>query len=373
MLEQQEKQEKKVEYIELIYDLIFVYLIGRNNSLMDKIDGGFVTFETFFTYLLTSLIILQIWYQTSLFINRYGENGLSEKLMLLINMFLLYIMGTSTVNDWGVNYAAYIGAWTLVFLNLAVQYALKLRKAENPDTVTHIRQNVALLAAQAAVAWATVPIYFATGYAFGPWAMVLGYAAAPFLKKVPVNFAHLTERVMLYVVFSFGEMVISVAGYFTGGFNWETLYFGLMSFLIVAGLFFSYGHYYDRLLNREEAKHPHAYMFLHILLILCLTNITNALDFMREPEVASLPKNCFMIFSMLGYFVCLAMTEHWSYRRIVNRTGFVLALGAEFAVFVVLMLLTIHAQHLGIAVTAALIYSQLFTLLRADSATEERT
>ena len=26
-----EPKEKKVEYVELIYDLIFVYIIGRNN------------------------------------------------------------------------------------------------------------------------------------------------------------------------------------------------------------------------------------------------------------------------------------------------------------------------------------------------------
>lgn len=30
------KEEKKVEYIELIYDLIFVYIIGRNNSLLHR-------------------------------------------------------------------------------------------------------------------------------------------------------------------------------------------------------------------------------------------------------------------------------------------------------------------------------------------------
>ena len=28
------REEKKVEYLELIYDLIFVYIIGRNNSLL---------------------------------------------------------------------------------------------------------------------------------------------------------------------------------------------------------------------------------------------------------------------------------------------------------------------------------------------------
>ena len=35
-------EEKKVEYLELIYDLIFVYIIGRNNSLLLHLEDGFV-------------------------------------------------------------------------------------------------------------------------------------------------------------------------------------------------------------------------------------------------------------------------------------------------------------------------------------------
>ena len=37
------KEEKKVEYIELIYDLIFVYIIGRNNSLISSVEHGFIS------------------------------------------------------------------------------------------------------------------------------------------------------------------------------------------------------------------------------------------------------------------------------------------------------------------------------------------
>ena len=36
------KEEKKVEYLELIYDLIFVYIIGRNNSLLHHMTDGFI-------------------------------------------------------------------------------------------------------------------------------------------------------------------------------------------------------------------------------------------------------------------------------------------------------------------------------------------
>ena len=41
--EGQHLQEKKVEYLELIYDLIFVYLVGRNNELLHELSGGFFT------------------------------------------------------------------------------------------------------------------------------------------------------------------------------------------------------------------------------------------------------------------------------------------------------------------------------------------
>ena len=34
-----EKKEKKVEYVELIYDLIFVYIIGRNNHLLHNFEN----------------------------------------------------------------------------------------------------------------------------------------------------------------------------------------------------------------------------------------------------------------------------------------------------------------------------------------------
>lgn len=47
------------------------------------------------------------------------------------------------------------------------------------------------------------------------------------------------ERAMLFVVFTFGEMVIAVAAYFKGNGNvhWNMIYFSMMAFLIAVGLF----------------------------------------------------------------------------------------------------------------------------------------
>lgn len=357
--------EKKVEYIELIYDLIFVYLIGRNNSLMDQIENGFVTGDTLFTYLSTSLIILQIWYHSVLFINRFGKNGIAEKLMMLVNMFLLYFIGTNTVNDWGANYLAYMSAWVLIFLNLAGQYAWKLREQSDPASRKVIIQFILLLLVQAAVALGSVPIYRVTGYAFGAWAMIIGFVGM-FLIHAPVHFEHLTERMMLYVVFTFGEMVISVAGYFSEGFSFQTLYFSLMSFLVVAGLFFSYGIVYDKLLDRSRENRSTAYMLLHIVLILSLTNITNGLEFMREPEVDALQKAIWVVVSLLLYFACLALTTGWSNRTAVNTRQVWLLLLSEFVVYAVVTFLTLRSNRVTVLLTVIFIYAQLFTLMLAE-------
>lgn len=113
-----ESQEKKVEYLELIYDLIFVYLIGRNNAILHYVEG---------------------------------------------------------------------------------------------------------------VSIAYVPILFG---------IIATALSGKVNMLVPVDFMHLSERAMLYVVFTFGEMIISITPYFEENISANLLYFSAMAFLIVVGLFY---------------------------------------------------------------------------------------------------------------------------------------
>ena len=366
-------EEKKVEYIELIYDLVFVYLIGRNASLLDRLETGFVAGETLVNFLVSSLIVLQIWNYTTLFINRFGKNSLSDKLMMLVNMFLLYIMDANTIHGWDANYGAFMGAWALILLNLAAQYLLKLRSAVDAPCKAFVRQNAALLMVQAAFIGASIPIYYAAGLALGQWAILIGFAAIPFLARIPTNFAHLTERVMLYVVFTFGDMILIVAEYFTGGLTLETLYFALLSFLIVAALFFSYGYVYDRLLDRSGERSGSAYMLLHVFIILSLSCVTAALEFMRDAEVDSLPKTVMMVVALLVFFLGLALTEHWSFQQYKFRGRFLFLLAGEFLVFAAAMILNAeNGGYITAAITFVFVYVQLGTLLLSGRHTRRR-
>ena len=83
-----DKEEKKVEYMELIYDLIFVYMISRENSLLHSIHGGFVSSGAAVIYVVSTLAIIQIWNFTTFYVNLYGRNGIRDHVFLIINMYL---------------------------------------------------------------------------------------------------------------------------------------------------------------------------------------------------------------------------------------------------------------------------------------------
>ena len=364
------KEEKKVEYIELIYDLIFVYLIGRNNSLLHAIQDGFIQPGAFLTYLLSTLIILHVWYFSMLFINRYGSNGPAEHLCIFVNMYLLYYMGDGIRVRWEDAYVRFNLAWALILVNLAVQYYLKYRASarEAPWEAAHIKGQIGLILLQALIVAVSIPLFPVLGVPLSPLALVFGIVASAVTRDLgslmAVDFAHLSERVMLFVVFTFGEMIIGIAGYFEGGFGFDTAYFSLMAFLVVVGLFLSYEYLYDHIIDREGSVSGNRYMILHIFLIAAMNNITAALEFMREPAVRAVPKTVFLVASFLIYFVFLFLLERYAPVRVKGSRKFFGQLGGLGLAFALAMALCYRNSYLSIALTVVFVYGLFFVLLR---------
>jgi len=163
---------------------------------------------------------------------------------------------------------------------------------------------------------------------------------------------------MLYVVFTFGEMIVVLAAYFRGdgSFDPNVIYFSLMGFLIVAGLFFSYEIIYDYLLDRESDDSGMLYMIIHIFIVFALNNITVSLEFMREPHVALLPKTLFITVSIVAYFVCLFLTRGYAKLECPLNKAVIMRLLAATAVFAALMILTRANGYFSIAVTVAYVW-----------------
>ena len=310
---QNAEEEKKVEYIELIYDLIFVYLIGRNNSLLSHVQYGFISGRVFLTYVLATLAVIQIWNFTTFYINRYGKNGLREHVFLFVNMYLLYYMADGTRVYWQAHFYRYNIAWALILFNIGLQYFLEYRNNRlMPWNAVQARRMALIIWSEALLVLAVIIGWHFGGLILAPVPIAFGIIVTNLSGRVnrlnPVDFPHLSERAMLYVVFTFGEMIIAIAAYFEGNVSLNSIYFSTMAFLIVAGLFLSYGTVYDHILDREVETAGTGYMLIHVFLIFALNNITTALEFMREPSISLLPKTLFITGSILLSVLFLFMT-----------------------------------------------------------------
>ena len=361
----EEKKEKKVEYVELIYDLIFVYIIGRNNSLLHNFANGFIDPAYFMAYIMTTLAVIQVWNYTTYYINVYGRHSIRDHVFLFINMFLLYFIGEGTRSDWqGFYHTQYHISWALILANIGVQYLIELKNSgEAAENRSQILKMAGILFGEALLVLADIPVYKATGTTWVSLGAILLSMSAVILfgqKKSGdfVDFTHLSERAMLYVVFTFGEMIIAIASYFEGAFSFRSTYFALMAFLIVVGLFLSYGMFYDHIIDREKKTNGLGYIFLHIFIIFFMNNITNGLEFMREEEISLLPKTFFLIVSLVLYFALLfslgnrhAKARCRRYNRLCVQTA---ALGVAF---IILMLVFREQMMLNIALTVVFVFT----------------
>ena len=105
-----------------------------------------------------------------------------------------------------------------------------------------------------------------------------------------------------------------------------------MGFLIVVGLFLSYGMLYDHIIDREKKTNGLGYMFLHIFIIFAMNNITNGLAFMREEEISLVPKIAFLVGSLVLFFAFL-FALGYQYARSVCRRYWRLSLEAAAIFF----------------------------------------
>lgn len=361
MKELVKKEEKKVEYLELIYDLIFVYIIGRNNSLLHHTVQGRIQPQMMLAYILCTLAVIQIWNYSAYYINMYGKNGLREHIFLFSNMFLLYFIAEGTREHWQSYHTQYHIAWALVLLNIAVQYIIEHRARKNePEHQAGIKRITLTLLAEAVLVLAMVPLYKLTGWDFSYLPILFGIVVTMLTGSKSsdsiVDFAHLSERAMLYVVFTFGEMVIAIASYFEGELSFDRIYFSLMAFLIVVGLFLSYGTFYDRIIDREKQDNGLWYMLIHIFIIFALNNITTSLEFMQDENIRLVPKLVFLIASFLVYYVFLFLTRRFARKTCKPPARFYIRLSALAVSFAALMLLFRENMKVNIALTAVYVY-----------------
>jgi len=180
------KEEKKVEYLELIYDLIFVYVIGRSSTLLEISEGGFVSAHAFLSYAVWSFAIIQIWMYSTFYTNMYGLNGIADYVFMFSNMYFLYYLGQGTGSD-GEMYALRSRiAWALILLNVCMRYVMVMKKASSgSDAASTVRGLITALSAEALIVTASAFVKGIYGTVLSGVAVITGVIITKLLPNVP--------------------------------------------------------------------------------------------------------------------------------------------------------------------------------------------
>ena len=288
----------------------------------------------------------------------------------------MYFIGEGTRTDWQGYHTEYHIAWALILINIGIQYLIELRscKQENRKQITRM---AAILFIEAGIVIAAIPEFAALQTTWLSLAAVLFGMASVVLfgqrkSESFVDFPHLSERAMLYVVFTFGEMIISIASYFEGSFSVRRTYFALMAFLVVVGLFLSYGLFYDHIIDREKKTNGLGFMFMHVFIIFAMNNITNGLEFMRMEEIRVVPKLLFLIGSYVIFFGFLfAVGGRYSKAKHSHYPRFCFTVAAIAVVISALIILFRNNMVVNIALSVVMVYTIFAIIYRHSRIVEE--
>ena len=309
------EEERKVEYIELIYDLIFVHTIGRCGALLN-LEHGIPDPMVYLIFMVFSVAVLEAWYFYTIFINRFPQYPKQRNVSIFVSMYLLYYVAAGINENWRENYRQIHVGWALILLHLAVQYAIALRKETDKQSV--MNRDIFVFVAEPIIILASIPIYERFGVIISPFAIILGIAVGvtgPKVETRHADFPHLTERLMLYVVFSFGEMIIEISGFFNEPVSPIGVCHSLLAFAFACGLFLNYGYVYDHIIDREKKTTADGYLFIHMFLIISLSYLTQVMEMLRNPDVDENSKILSLGIWVLAYVVFLSLLERYAKER----------------------------------------------------------
>lgn len=271
-----EGHERKVSWLELFYDLVFVASIIQFGDFLshEKSIGGFMLFAGHFTPLWVA------WSGFTFYANRFDVDDFLHRVLVLAQMFAVGIMAVASHHAMQGDHVtfslAYAGAQALIAV-LHVRSAI-----QDPQSAAYSRfwGGAFAFGSLAFVASAFLP---------NPWCYLLwpvGIGAillAPLSRRsrelfeqFPLDQEHLTERYGLLTIIVLGESFVKVLTYLTGnphGSEMEYLLKGLFNLTLTCSIWWIY---FDDIAGSQVRKGAGswiAWLLGHLPLTLAITAV----------------------------------------------------------------------------------------------------
>ncbi|QXE02301.1 low temperature requirement protein A [Terribacillus sp. DMT04] len=333
--------EKKVTWLELFYDLLFVASVAVATHVLFHVEDGHVHTEYLFKFVLIFVPIWWAWVGQTMFVNRFGMDLFHQRLFLIVQMFFALVMTSSLSVDFDPYYLSFLIGYIGLRAVTAIQYFVVQRIEEGA------RKEAALYLGK--YFWVGIVVSLLSLF-FDSWLryvvlyagilidIIVPILGRRYLVKVPTNTAHLLERFGLFTIILFGESLVSTLAIIqpTQG-DWNSIGFAVISFLLIIAMWWQYFDNVEKKVDKSIQTAGQTIIYGHLFILMSLSAIAASIRIMALDEVDYYFNLYFIFGSVLLYFFSTTFVfhqyRHAHHRLKVYHLGLFLGILGVFFVF----------------------------------------
>ncbi|KRE41824.1 low temperature requirement protein A [Paenibacillus sp. Soil522] len=316
--------EKKVTWLELFYDLLFVAAVSKASHVLLHVEHGSIPFEYLIKFVLIFVPIWWAWVGQSLFVNRFGQDTVSHRIFLILQLFFVLIMTASLSVNFDQYYVSFFIGYVGLRAMTAIQYLSVHKKeaAHRKITARYLGSRfwIGLVISSFSLffdSW----IRYAVLYAGIVVDIFLPLIGRRFLVKTPINTHHLLERFSLFTLILLGESVISILAVLQSSeWTWQSILFAAITFLLIIAMWWQYFDNIEKKVNKTIMTAGQTIIYGHLFIYLSMCMIAASIQLLFMEQLNDAFMLCFIFGSVLLYFFSTTWVFH-KYRHTHHRLG----------------------------------------------------
>lgn len=306
--------EKKVTWLELFYDLLFVAAVSKANHVLLHADQGAISVEYLIKFVLIFIPIWWGWVGQTLFNNRFGQDIGAHRIFMIFQLFFALIMTASLSVDFDKYYIpffiGYIGSRALT----AIQY-MTVHKSKD----THQRMTAQYLGTRfwIGIVISSCSLFFdswiryAILYAGIAVDIMLPLLGRRYLTITPTHTHHLLERFALFTLILIGESVLGILNVLqSSNWTWTSILFALFTFILVIAMWWQYFDNIERKVSKEIQTAGQTIIYGHLFIYVSMGLIAASIQLLFQEQLHYPFMLCLIFGSVLLYFISTSLVFH---------------------------------------------------------------
>ncbi|NHN28282.1 low temperature requirement protein A [Paenibacillus agricola] len=280
---------KKVTWLELFYDLIYVVAIAATTHVLAHSHHGTIPWDIVVKYLLIFIPVWWAWVGFTMYVNRYGEECIPQRIIYFVQMVFVIILTASINTDFESYYLTFMLSYVGIRLSIVFMYTRLWMRSPRHAPIQKYLSIGFFIGAMISLnsIWITGNWKFVLLFAGIGFDMLLPIVAHKLFMKHPIHNHHLSERFGLVTLIVLGESIVSIIDTIrVTPFSLPMAVAALCGFLITVFVWWHYFETSERVIDPNRVNAGHAILYMHLFIFISLGILANVIRYGINLELA---------------------------------------------------------------------------------------